>query len=189
MKQYTDKEKRILDTAAELFARHPFHKVLLSDVARIASVGKGTLYLYFASKDDLYFAVMFRDFSILTDKLRNIADNAETPPDEQLSAIISELVSHLINRVTNLELHGVVMTCPATKEWQDMRGALWALIDGVIQRGMDQGLFDETRPRLSAQYITGLIRSVCLFKPADMDMKAICDHASEFVFRGLGRKQ
>ena len=57
MKEYGDKEQRILDTAADLFARQPFHKVLLSDVARVASVGKGTLYLYFKSKEDLYFAV------------------------------------------------------------------------------------------------------------------------------------
>lgn len=65
--QITDEQKRvnILAAAAELFASQPFHKVVLSDVAEKAGVGKGTLYIYFKSKEDLYFSVLLGGFSNL----------------------------------------------------------------------------------------------------------------------------
>ena len=54
--QRPDEQKRqlIIDTAARFFATQPFHKVRLDDVAAAAQVGKGTLYIYFKSKEDLY---------------------------------------------------------------------------------------------------------------------------------------
>jgi AcrR family transcriptional regulator len=44
-----DKRLRILTAAAERFALLPFHKVLLSDVANAAGVGKGKFNIYFKS--------------------------------------------------------------------------------------------------------------------------------------------
>ncbi len=50
------KEKAILDAAASVFARRPFHEVLIDEIASDAGIGKGTIYRYFETKDDLYFA-------------------------------------------------------------------------------------------------------------------------------------
>ena len=45
--QDDDKKMRILEAARALFITLPFHKVLLSDVARSAGVGKGdTLFVF-----------------------------------------------------------------------------------------------------------------------------------------------
>ncbi|QGY40514.1 TetR family transcriptional regulator [Pseudodesulfovibrio cashew] len=185
MKEYSEKETRILDTAADLFAKQPFHKVLLSDVARAASVGKGTLYLYFKSKEDLYFAVLFRGFDVLVDRLQKILSDKAMPPDEQLTAVVRDLAEHIYGKATNVELLGVVMTCPTTDEWSQKRRELWALIEEIIRRGVAQGVFEDATPALTAKYIPGLIRSVCLFKPEGVDIKTICNHACDFVLRGL----
>jgi len=55
--QRPDEKKRqlIANTAAKLFATRPFHKVKLDDVASAAGVGKGTLYIYFKSKEEPLF--------------------------------------------------------------------------------------------------------------------------------------
>src|SRR5512147_1713734 len=50
------KERAILDAAASVFARRPFHAVLIDEIASDAGIGKGTIYRYFQTKDDLYFA-------------------------------------------------------------------------------------------------------------------------------------
>lgn len=47
----TTSTDRILDVAADLFANKPFHEVKLEDIAARARVGKGTLYLYWSSKE------------------------------------------------------------------------------------------------------------------------------------------
>ena len=70
--QRPDDKKRglILSAAARLFATQPFHKVRLDDIAAAAKVGKGTVYIYFANKDDLYFSLIYEGFSQLVDRLR-----------------------------------------------------------------------------------------------------------------------
>ena len=54
----TEKVERILSAACQLFAGDDFQNVSMEDVAVSAGVGKGTLYNYFQSKDDLYFSIL-----------------------------------------------------------------------------------------------------------------------------------
>lgn len=49
-----DKRQRILAAATAVFAERDFHRVQVSEVATRAKVGKGTVYLYFPTKDDLH---------------------------------------------------------------------------------------------------------------------------------------
>ncbi|MEW6300663.1 MAG: TetR/AcrR family transcriptional regulator [Thermodesulfobacteriota bacterium] len=48
-----DKRNRILRAARELFRRKGFHQTTTSEIAELADVGKGTLFLYAHSKEDL----------------------------------------------------------------------------------------------------------------------------------------
>ncbi|WP_319584218.1 TetR/AcrR family transcriptional regulator [uncultured Pseudodesulfovibrio sp.] len=186
MKDDNEKEQRILDTAAELFSRQPFHKVLLSDVARAAAVGKGTLYLYFKSKDDLYFAVLFREFSTLIESMRQFLEESPLRPDEQLAGVVRILAEHFYARAFNMELLGFVVTCPVTDEWKQLRADLWGLFEGIIRNGIQKGVFQDASPELTARYISGLVRAVCMFAPENSDLDSVCAHASGFVMRGLG---
>ncbi len=51
----------ILEAATRLFARYGFRRTAMEDIAREAGVAKGTVYLYFDSKDAVYLAVQARD--------------------------------------------------------------------------------------------------------------------------------
>lgn len=185
MKEYSEKEIRILDVAGEMFAEKPFHKVLLSDVAKAASVGKGTLYLYFSSKEDLYFAVLYREFLILVSKLSKYMDN-DMQPDEKLSCIIKELLMHMARKAANVELMGRVILCPKDEDWEEIKKKLWGIIENVIVEGSEVGIFKTESPALEAVYITGMIRSACLFKLNGFSKEEIYNHVSSFIFKGLG---
>lgn len=68
-----DKRQRILDAALKIFARRGFYTAKVAEVAREAGVADGTIYLYFANKDDLLISLFEdrMDFLIarLTDEL------------------------------------------------------------------------------------------------------------------------
>lgn len=52
------KRESILEAAANLFSNHNYHEVMMEDVAKKVSIAKGTLYLYFTSKEELYYSVI-----------------------------------------------------------------------------------------------------------------------------------
>lgn len=55
-----DKHALILDAALDLFRNYGFRRTSMEDIARAANVAKGTLYLYFKSKDELFEALARR---------------------------------------------------------------------------------------------------------------------------------
>ncbi|WP_028546321.1 TetR/AcrR family transcriptional regulator [Paenibacillus taiwanensis] len=57
-----DKLHLILDAAYELFGSDGFYETKMSDIADKAGIAKGTLYLYFNSKEQLFTAMSQRDF-------------------------------------------------------------------------------------------------------------------------------
>jgi len=52
-----EKKNRILEAATEVFSQKGYAGASVADIAARADVGKGTIYEYFDSKEDLFFAV------------------------------------------------------------------------------------------------------------------------------------
>ena len=61
--QSTARAEAILDPAEQLFIQFGYRRTTMDDVARRAGVAKGTLYLYFESKADLFRAMQSRDIA------------------------------------------------------------------------------------------------------------------------------
>lgn len=73
------KREDILEAAARVFSRHGY---VSTDVQRIADevgVGKGTLYLYFRSKEELFLAAEQRGLDRLIQAVEGAADEVEDP--------------------------------------------------------------------------------------------------------------
>jgi AcrR family transcriptional regulator len=64
------RRRSILDAARTVFARQGYASTVVEDIARQADIGKGTLYLYFPSKEQIYLAVLVEDAHRLDDETR-----------------------------------------------------------------------------------------------------------------------
>ena len=53
--------QHILDVASTLILRYGYHKTTMDDIAREADVGKGTLYLHWNTREDLFAALILRE--------------------------------------------------------------------------------------------------------------------------------
>ena len=62
-----NKKETIIEAAARVFSRSGYANAAVADIALQANVGKGTVYEYFKSKEDLFFAV-FEWFQKKTEK-------------------------------------------------------------------------------------------------------------------------
>ncbi|MBV9847453.1 MAG: TetR/AcrR family transcriptional regulator [Kutzneria sp.] len=80
------KAAHILDAAEDLLTRYGYRRVTVDEVARGAGVGKGTVYLYWPSKRELFAAVLTRDAArLLSDQLTAmLTDPAEVLPHRSM---------------------------------------------------------------------------------------------------------
>src|ERR1700687_2633793 len=68
----------ILEAAKQVFARKGFHDATMDDVAEEAGVAKGTLYLYFRSKREIFVESLRQGFIALHDETIRRMDLAST---------------------------------------------------------------------------------------------------------------
>lgn len=61
-----EREKYILDRAAELIAHHGYDKTTLDDIAAAAGMSRGILYLHFENKEKLFEALVYRETLLYT---------------------------------------------------------------------------------------------------------------------------
>lgn len=89
-----DKAERILDAAEALLLRLGYRKVAVADIAARAGVGKGTVYLYWPSKAELFGAVLVRESVRQLDghiaALR--ADRAEARPHRTMRTMFRQVL-------------------------------------------------------------------------------------------------
>jgi AcrR family transcriptional regulator len=83
---YDSKKNAIMDAAAALFAEMGYPNAKLLDVAKACGASKSMLYHYFASKDDLLFALLTAHLQAMIDALRQI--DPALPPERRLRLLI-----------------------------------------------------------------------------------------------------
>ena len=84
-----EKEQRrsdIVDAAERTFFSKGIAIATMDDVAEAAELSKGTLYLYFRNKEDLYLAIILRAISVLQERFASAA-NSQTKGLEKIEAI------------------------------------------------------------------------------------------------------
>jgi AcrR family transcriptional regulator len=187
--QVLDEQKRlkILAAAAELFAAHPFHKVLLSDVAEAAGVGKGTLYIYFKNKEDLYLSVLYSGFSQLVERMQRRLDRDQLSPMENLEAAIRQIVRFAFQNPHMFELMRTVpwRNVIENAQWNGKRNEFKELLESIIRRGIASGEFSDPHPELTARFIPGLVRSVLMEGSECIDAHTLTGHILRFTRAAL----
>ncbi|MCB1447964.1 MAG: TetR/AcrR family transcriptional regulator [Rhizobiaceae bacterium] len=90
------KREQILDGAHRVFMRMGFDASSMNDITREAGVSKGTLYVYFRNKEDLFAAIIQRQKSKIFEKLREILEE-DRPLAEVLHDFGTAFTTHLLS--------------------------------------------------------------------------------------------
>src|SRR4030095_3649966 len=81
-------EDRIIDGWDRLLARYGYRKLTMDDLASEVGIGKGTIYLYFRSKEDLVYSHIDRVVRQLIERLKRVLRSTLSPGDKLREMIV-----------------------------------------------------------------------------------------------------
>lgn len=193
------KKKNIILAAVQEFSQKGYAGTRIIDVARAAGIGKGTIYEYFKSKEDLFFAV-FQEVM----QESEISMAAAAIESESISKRLMIMNDTLIGTwLDKLELYSLVMefwsaaTAATSRDqfkstfqagYQAFRQTLAAL----IQQGIDTGEFSpDCRPAEVASGLIGMWDALLLQAWLDntFDAFAASRECVAVMLRGLARPE
>ena len=73
----TEVKEKIVQAAITTFSKYGYDKTRMDDIAESANLGKGTLYLYFKSKEELFYAISENSIKELKEQLSKLFSKKE----------------------------------------------------------------------------------------------------------------
>ena len=193
-----ERPTEILQAALEEFSLSGFAATRLEDVAVRAGVTKGTIYLYFAGKEELFVAMLKDKSRALVDNLRTLSDDPQASAVDILRRHLEFVGGTMIEDRCGRDILRILLSegqrfPKVVERWfvEVMEPATDSL-KAVLQRGIEQGEF-----RTSAvSHYPQLMMAPCLFciswlalagdrRPADVG--AFVEAAIELLVQGLVR--
>jgi|YNPNPStandDraft_1061719.scaffolds.fasta_scaffold12933_2 AcrR family transcriptional regulator len=158
--------REILAAARSLLAQRGLEALTMDDIAQAARVAKGTLYLYFPSKDELIQALLSEVGEALIREVEIIMALPQEAP-EKLRELVKLFLRHLeqdrglfpayLRELVRFRSGRVTSLTPKLKELEER---MIGLLSRLFAEGMAEGRFIEADPRLLAYLLKGLIRGV-----------------------------
>jgi AcrR family transcriptional regulator len=150
----------VLDAALAVFAEKGYAATRVEDVARQAGVSKGTVYLYFASKEALIEGIVRRAVAPIALRALPDLEQFEGDPRLPITMLLTVLVQQLAQpdkiAVPRLILREV-MSFPAIAELyrKEVLGKVMPALTGLIRRGVESGKLRQVDPELTVRSIIG----------------------------------
>jgi AcrR family transcriptional regulator len=177
-KKSAETRAAILRCAAEVFSQRPYHEVLTDEISTRLKMGKGTLYRYFPSKEELYFATLVEGLQGMQDAIDAVLDQPG-PLERTIEALTTTIIGYFWQRrdfFVLLHRHETRIDPSERVEWQQRREAVVARVGGRIAAELGRSRIE---PRLAVEMLFGMIRSVCLYR----DHRATPEQLARLVTR------
>lgn len=193
-RQRQEREALILRAASELFAERGYHATSLEDIAARVGIAKGTIYLHFASKDDLVVALMKQGFDLYVKAFQEALESATTPRDK-LRAVIEQFTTVAAHK-GYVSFTGLMQNPAILSRMHEMREQMhqrWErprqLLAAAIEEGKAAGDFDPELPTaLIASLLTSLVNPHTyrqLLTEQTLSNEEISASLKRFFFRGI----
>jgi AcrR family transcriptional regulator len=176
----------ILDAARAVFAKKGFHETTVDEIAEAAGVAKGTVYLYYRSKQDIYFEALRFGFKSLITALENeIQETAGV--DRKLRAFIAAKLeycetNHDFFKIYYSEL-GKIPIHPGAinSKFKALYFEQARLVESVLKAGAKEGVICKAAHNRTALAILDVIRGVVTERLLGWS-KSTVDQDVDFIF-------
>ncbi len=165
-----DKDMRILTAAFDLFSEKGYNNTKIMDIAVKAGIGKGTIYEYYDSKEDIFIiAIVERlksEFAIMPEQMKK-----HSSAIEKLKAFLTFEVNLLAKYGSDLSEFKARLHESNTDVSDRMKEAIgeifsmeYTVMSDIIRSGIESGELRDVNVRLAANLAISAISSYCMLK-------------------------
>ena len=185
-----DRRQDILDAATRTFAAKGVSKSTVADIAEAAGVAKGTVYLYFGSKEHLLAALRDRHVDELLEHVSSLL--SRVGQGDWWSLVDTTIESMADFMIENADLEMVFLeeglSSDIAKVLPDVGSRVDAMFAAAIQQGIDAGACRASDPELMATFFhhafEGALMHAC-FHGDKLDRDRFVEAAKELVHKAL----
>jgi AcrR family transcriptional regulator len=155
----------ILDAANGVFAARGFDKATIAEIAGAAGVAKGTVYLYYRSKREVYWAAVRRTMSGLHDEATRCLESTD-PIEEKLRAFIATKVRYFEQHRDFFRIYDSEFGRPAQRhghfqrQIDELHLELIRALEAVLQQAVRRRTIRPIRTDAAAFAILAIVRGV-----------------------------
>jgi len=159
----------ILDAALQVFAEKGFAGARMEDIAARAGVTKGTIYLYFESKEAVFKTLLRESVGTTIDGALAAARNFEGPARDLLRLVLATM-GRFLTTSDRIVLVKVILgesgNFPELLRFyrEEMIAKGLGLLTSIVKRGMERGEFREMNPDFAAKLCIGPMLLAALWR-------------------------
>lgn len=164
-RELLEREEAIISKAEELFCKYGFEKVSMDNIAKESEYTKRTVYRYFTSKEELFFAVASKGYNKLFDMLKSQSQQGKTGFEKIRLAYYAYYeyfckypeLAKLINMAGTVKLSSKDLDKPYRRKFMEVDKSLFEELIKGFQEGKSDGSIrsdlDITHLALSSIYV------------------------------------
>ena len=191
----TERKSQIVGAAVKCFSKRGYHATSISHIIDEAGIARGTFYLYFKSKHEIFQFILDDFIEHMGSQIKMIDVSGAESPAIQMRRNVERVIDAILNRpeVGQILFNEAVGLDDETQErLRAFYEKLLSIIQSSIRRGMSFGIVRDVDPSVASCIALGGIRELltqnAIFKNARIDRDAMIDGLIDVLFGGLGPK-
>jgi TetR/AcrR family transcriptional regulator len=188
----------ILQAAWEVFASKDYGSATIDQIAEAAELSKGTLYLYFQNKADIFLSTVEMGLEMISSIIQETTSSIDDPV-AGLKEIIKRLLDFseenagffkiMSSEQAHFEIHAEMVTD------RNFKGRIMAsvsrntsIIADYLQRGMEMGAFKHVNPKDAAFVLLSVIRAFAfrqIIEPTEVKLSEKSETIFAILMDGL----
>jgi len=188
-----DKKEFIIEASRELFARFGLKKTTMDEIAKKCGMSKATLYYYFKSKEDIFRAVIDKEFNIFRGKMEEVLSKAQTPHDKLRAFVMTRVIylKELANYYSTLT--DEYLEHYAFVERERIKLTDWEIqtVQFILDKGVQQGVFDISDSKLTAVVLVFALKGLEYPWTVEQDIieiESAIDLMLPILFKGIEKR-
>lgn len=154
--------QKLVDVARELFATKGIEATTMNDIAAASGKGRRTLYTYFRSKEEIYYAVVEGELEYISEEMDKVIQMDVTPEKKIVLVIYKHLslIADIVKRNGNLnaEFFSDIKQVERARRKFDMEEI--NTLRSVIREGVARGVFEVDSVNFCADIIHFAVKGI-----------------------------